>query len=31
MGEALQDHKDDLGALVNMEVGKVLSEGLGEV
>ena len=31
MGEALRDHKDDLGALVSMEVGKVLSEGLGEV
>ena len=31
MGEALREHKDDLGALVSMEVGKVLSEGLGEV
>ena len=27
MGEVLRDHKDDLGALVSMEVGKVLSEG----
>ena len=31
MGEALREHKDDLGRLVTMEVGKVLSEGLGEV
>ena len=31
MGEALRVHKDDLGALVSLEVGKVLSEGLGEV
>jgi aldehyde dehydrogenase (NAD+) len=31
MGEAMRTHKDDLGALVTMEVGKVLSEGLGEV
>ena len=31
MGEALREHKDDLGALVTMEVGKIKSEGLGEV
>lgn len=31
MGEALRRHKDDLGALVSLEVGKILSEGLGEV
>jgi aldehyde dehydrogenase (NAD+) len=31
MGEKLRQHKDDLGALVSMEVGKILSEGLGEV
>lgn len=30
-GEAMRAHKDDLGALVSLEVGKVLSEGLGEV
>ena len=31
IGDALRAHKDDLGALVSIEVGKVLSEGLGEV
>ncbi len=31
MGEAMRSHKDDLGALVTLEVGKILSEGLGEV
>ena len=31
MGEALRKHKDDLGALVSLEVGKIRSEGLGEV
>jgi len=31
MGDALREHKDDLGALVSLEMGKVLSEGLGEV
>lgn len=31
IGEALRMHKDDLGALVSMEMGKILSEGLGEV
>ncbi len=31
LGEALREHKDDLGALVTLEMGKILSEGLGEV
>ncbi|NOY25266.1 MAG: aldehyde dehydrogenase family protein [Oligoflexia bacterium] len=31
MGQVLREHKDDLGRLVTLEVGKVLSEGLGEV
>ena len=31
LGEALRQHKDDLGLLVTLEVGKVRSEGLGEV
>lgn len=31
LAEALRHHKDDLGALVTLEMGKVLSEGLGEV
>ncbi|HEY0409427.1 MAG TPA: aldehyde dehydrogenase family protein, partial [Candidatus Dormibacteraeota bacterium] len=31
LGEELRRHKDDLGRLVALEVGKVLSEGLGEV
>ncbi|TVQ89915.1 MAG: aldehyde dehydrogenase family protein [Deltaproteobacteria bacterium] len=31
MGEALREHKDDLGALISLEVGKIRSEGLGEV
>lgn len=31
MGEAMRAHKDDLGALVSLEVGKIKSEGLGEV
>jgi aldehyde dehydrogenase (NAD+) len=30
-GEVLRAHKADLGALVSIEVGKVTSEGLGEV
>jgi len=30
-GEVLRAHKQDLGALVSIEVGKVTSEGLGEV
>ena len=28
---ALREQKDDLGALVSLEMGKILSEGLGEV
>ena len=31
LGEALRAHKDDLGRLVSIETGKILSEGLGEV
>jgi aldehyde dehydrogenase (NAD+) len=31
LGEALRRHKDDLGLLVTLEVGKIRSEGLGEV
>ena len=31
LGEALRAHKDDLGALVTLEMGKILAEGLGEV
>ena len=31
LGNALREHKDDLGRLVSLENGKVLSEGLGEV
>ncbi|MCW2840129.1 MAG: aldehyde dehydrogenase family protein [Aeromicrobium sp.] len=31
LGELLREHKDDLGALVSIEVGKIVSEGLGEV
>ena len=31
IGDAMRAEKDALGALVTMEVGKVLSEGLGEV
>lgn len=31
IGHALREHKDALGALVSMEVGKIRSEGLGEV
>jgi aldehyde dehydrogenase (NAD+) len=31
VGEALRAHKEDLGALVSLEVGKIRSEGLGEV
>ncbi|WP_428409329.1 L-piperidine-6-carboxylate dehydrogenase [Hyphococcus sp.] len=30
-GEELRKHKDDLGRLVTIECGKILSEGLGEV
>ena len=31
VGEALRAHKEDLGLLVTLEVGKIRSEGLGEV
>ncbi|HEY7049564.1 MAG TPA: aldehyde dehydrogenase family protein [Jatrophihabitantaceae bacterium] len=31
LGELLREHKDDLGALVSVEAGKIRSEGLGEV
>jgi aldehyde dehydrogenase (NAD+) len=31
LGEALREKKDDLGALVSLEMGKILTEGLGEV
>ncbi len=31
VGEALRTHKEDLGRLIALEVGKVLSEGEGEV
>ncbi|MEA3200276.1 MAG: aldehyde dehydrogenase [Thermoplasmata archaeon] len=31
MGEELRKHKDDLGALVSLEMGKIRTEGLGEV
>lgn len=31
LGEVLREHKDDLGLLVSLEAGKIVSEGLGEV
>jgi aldehyde dehydrogenase (NAD+) len=31
IGEELRRHKDDLGALVSLEMGKILAEGRGEV
>ena len=31
LGEELRAHKADLGRLVSIEVGKITSEGLGEV
>jgi aldehyde dehydrogenase (NAD+) len=31
IGDALREHKDDLGALVTLEAGKILAEGRGEV
>ncbi|HEV8632465.1 MAG TPA: aldehyde dehydrogenase family protein [Thermoanaerobaculia bacterium] len=31
LGQRLRDHKAELGRLVTLEVGKILSEGLGEV
>ena len=31
LGTKLRDHKEDLGRLVTLETGKIVSEGLGEV
>lgn len=31
LGVKLREHKDDLGALVSLEMGKIYTEGLGEV
>ncbi|HWR54681.1 MAG TPA: aldehyde dehydrogenase family protein [Bryobacteraceae bacterium] len=31
IGDELRKHKDDLGALVSLEMGKILAEGKGEV
>lgn len=31
LGEVLREYKDDLGALVSIEAGKITAEGLGEV
>lgn len=31
LGEVLREHKDELGALVSLEAGKIKEEGLGEV
>lgn len=31
IGDALREHKEDLGRLVSYEMGKILQEGLGEV
>ncbi len=31
LGDALREHKDDLSALITLEAGKIVSEGLGEV
>jgi len=31
IGNAFRDHEEDLGALVTMEMGKILPEGIGEV
>ena len=31
IGQALRDNKEDLGHLISLEVGKILSEGMGEV
>jgi aldehyde dehydrogenase (NAD+) len=31
IGNELREHKDDLGALVSLEMGKILAEGKGEV
>ncbi|WP_298446444.1 aldehyde dehydrogenase family protein, partial [Gordonia sp. (in: high G+C Gram-positive bacteria)] len=31
LGELLTEHKEDIGALISIEVGKITSEALGEV
>lgn len=31
IGQAFRDKKEELGRLVSLEMGKILSEGLGEV
>jgi aldehyde dehydrogenase (NAD+) len=31
LGDGLRTHRDDLGALVSLEMGKILAEGIGEV
>ena len=31
LGEVLREHKEDLGKLITIECGKILTEGLGEV
>jgi len=31
IGNAFREHKDELGALVSLETGKILQEGLGEI
>ncbi|MEX2279452.1 MAG: aldehyde dehydrogenase family protein [Acidimicrobiia bacterium] len=31
LGDALREHRDHLGALVSLEMGKILPEGIGEV
>ncbi|HHS49548.1 MAG TPA: aldehyde dehydrogenase family protein [candidate division Zixibacteria bacterium] len=31
LGDKLREHKDDLGALVSLEMGKIIAEGKGEV
>ncbi|MEX1044159.1 MAG: aldehyde dehydrogenase family protein, partial [Acidimicrobiia bacterium] len=31
LGDALREHRDQLGALVSLEMGKILPEGIGEV
>lgn len=31
IGRALEKHRDDLGAVVSLEMGKIKSEGQGEV
>lgn len=31
IGEGLRDHRDELGAIISLETGKILPEGIGEV